>query len=277
MKLVCNLNNIAELNDLAPYADYLLVKKELCNLENIKYINEKGSKAILDYGTLIAPFEIASLTKELLAFKDSDCLFYITDLGLAKVLKETGMITRVIYDPVTMLTNSLDANEYASYGFLALALSNEITLEDTKSIIQNTKCNLFLQVFGYRLMFYSRRKLISLYATKLGKKFTQDDMLIKEATREDYFPIIENNEGTYIYRSYVLNLLNNLKELDLEFVFLNSFSVNYNDYLKVIEIYYNYINDKIDLKRAKEEINKLNLNYNDGFLYVDSVYNKEEF
>ena len=277
MRLVCNLNNLTELDDLAPYADYFLVKKELCNLENIYLINQCGKKAILDYSIMVTPFEIANLTKELLSFKDSDCLFYITDLGLAKILKDAGMIKRVIYDPITMLTNSLDINEYASYGFLSLALSNEITLDDMKNIINNTSCQLFLQVFGYRLMFHSRRMLISLYLEKLGRKLNQSDMFLKEASRDDYLPIVENSNGTYIYRGYVLNLLKYLKELDLEFAFLNNFRIKPKDYLRTVEIYYNYLNDKLDINEALEQLDKLNFAFKDGFLFVDSVYNKEEF
>ena len=277
MKLVCNLNNMNELSKLAPYADFILLKRELCTLDNLRKIKAQNLVPILDYSLMVTPFEIEKLTKEIMTFKDEDCLFYITDLGLAHILKEANLITRTIYDPITMLTNSLDVNEYASYGFKALGLSNEITIEDTKNIVLNSVCPLFIQVFGHRLMFHSRRKLTSLYAEKLNVTFEQKNMVIKEATREDYFPIEETKNGTYIYRSYAINMLEKLKELDIDFIFLNSYRIVFSTYLEVVKIYADYLEDKLNLAEALEKFRSLNVHTEDGFMYTDSVYNKEEF
>ena len=165
---------------------------------------------------MVFPLEIEEYRKKILMTKDTDCLYYITDLGLAHILKEFGLIGRTIYDPITMITNSLDAREFMEYGFKAIGLSNEITLKDTKQIIEKTGIPTFMQVFGYRLMLSTRRTLISLYQEKIQTQFQIENLKIEEATRTDAFPIVETSKGTKIYRSYIISLLNEMNILSLE-------------------------------------------------------------
>ncbi|MDE5546493.1 MAG: U32 family peptidase, partial [Anaeroplasmataceae bacterium] len=203
-------------------------------------------------------------------------LYYITDLGLAHILKEFGLIGRTIYDPITMITNSLDAREFMEYGFKAIGLSNEITLKDTKQIIEKTGINAFMQVFGYRLMLSTRRTLISLYQEKIQTKFQMEHLKIEEATRLDSYPIVETKKGTKIYRSYLISLLNEIDDFPLEYAYLESFGLDENIFREVLKLYYEVKSGK-NKEEALAALDSLNLSIEEGFSYQDSVYMKEEF
>ena len=53
--------------------------------------------------------------------------------------------------------------------------------------------------------------------------------------------------------------------------------MDFDSYLKVLKIYNSYNKKEINKEEATKKINELNLNILDGFKYVDSVYQKEEF
>ncbi|MDE5566264.1 MAG: hypothetical protein K2I77_04690, partial [Anaeroplasmataceae bacterium] len=134
----------------------------------------------------------------------------------------------------------------------------------------------FYQIFGYRLMFHSKRRLVELYGDKLGQKLKDGKYILKEENREDYYPLIQNSYGTMIYRSYLINLLSELPNLNMEFCYLNSSFISSEIYARVIQIYLDALNGK-DLSLALEDIKDLNLKLSDGFAYQDSIYQKEDF
>ena len=277
MKLVSKITNMDDLNNLSNYSDYIMLPYELINTLNVNRIIELNKTPILMFNLMVHPFEINDLKNELLNYKDLNVLYYITDLVLARILKENDLISKTIYDPVTMITNSLDAANYYDYGFNAISLSNEITIKDLCKIISKTNVKVFYQVFGHRLMLHSRRKLVSLYGEKIGVDIDKSNMRIVEATRNDSYPIVENDRGTYIYRSYLISLLKELKDINLEYAYLESFNLKTDIYIKVLDIFNKYINDEYTLNQALEHMALLNLDIKDGFSYQDSIYNKEEF
>ncbi|MDE7095020.1 MAG: U32 family peptidase, partial [Anaeroplasmataceae bacterium] len=225
---------------------------------------------------MVFPMELDAYKQKILLTKETGCLYYITDLGLAHILKELGLMDRTIFDPMTMITNSLDAKEYMNYGFKAIGLSNEITLKDTKQIIEKTGITAFLQVFGYRLMLNTRRHLVSLYAEKIDKTISNKPLVLEEATRKEKYPIIETDKGTKIYRSELISLAKELKTLPIEYAFLNSFEISKETFVRIIKDYYEILN-KEDVTSILNDLNELGLSIGEGFSYKDSVYMKEEF
>ena len=142
---------------------------------------------------------------------------------------------------------------------------------------EKTNAKILYQGFGYRLMFYSKRKLVSLYEKQVNINVIKNNLYLKESTRDDYFPIIENNNGTLIYRSYLISLLDKLNEIDfLEFLYIESTYINNDVFKKINELFYDSIKNKNNLDKNINELKSLNLNIEDGFIFKDSVYQKEE-
>ncbi len=221
------------------------------------------------------PGDLKNVEELINKYKNNDVLFYIADLGVLNILKKYDLLDKVIYNPETMITNYLDLKLYSDM-VLACGVSNEITLDDLKNMYDKTSSNIFYQGFGLRLMFYSRRKLISLYGNKNNTTYPKENVYLREITRTDYMPIIENEENTLIYRPYYISLLDKLNEIKfVKFLYIESFNIDMDLFKDINRIYFEAIkNDK--LLYVLPEFNSLKLNIEDGFIYKDSVYQKEE-
>lgn len=284
MRLITSIYTKEQLNHLKDYLDYALLEskeaslnyKDLDLMDAIGFCRNNSIGIVLSMDKIYQPKTINTAKEFLEKYKDLCNYFYVTDLGVCNLAIKLGIANKIIFDPKTMITNSLDFSIYASYGFHALGISSEIMLKDTLAIIHKCNKNSFYQVFGLRLMFYSKRHLISLYSEKNNEKYPKEDVLFKEATRNDYFPGFENQNGTVMYRSYLISLLKELGNMqDITYGFLESYTVNDDTMKKVLSIYKNAL-DGMDIKILEAEFNSLGLNIEDGFTYKDSVYQKEE-
>lgn len=283
MNLVTSIYKIEDINLLKDYLDYALINvpKYSINYKDIdvdkalKLCDENNIKVILSINRIMHPGDLNNVEKIINKYKNNDLLFYIADLGVLNILKKYDLLNKTIYNPETMITNYLDLKLYNDM-VLACGVSNEITLEDLKMMYEKTNSNIFYQGFGLRLMFYSRRKLISLYGDKNNTLYPKENVYLREITRTDYMPIIENEENTLIYRPYYISLLDKLNEIKfIKFLYIESFNIDMNLFKDINRIYYEAIkNDK--LLYVLPEFNSLKLNIEDGFIYKDSVYQKEE-
>lgn len=276
MRLVCDLPSTISIQDVAPFVDGVLLKDSTHINEDIECAIRYKVIPIYQLNEMMFPEEVEEYKKKILKTKDTACLYYVTDIGLAHMLKQFNLIARVIYDPVTMLTNHLDVACYQEYGFHALGISNEILLSDQKKIIELTKVPAFLQIFGYRLMQTSRRKLLSLYATKLGKSLPKEELTIREVMREEHYPIYEDEHGTKIYRGYLISLLEELKDLSLAYGFVSGKFIEKEVFLKVLQCFKLKKENPSNME-VMEHLQELNLPIETGFSYQDTVYQKEEF
>ena len=187
-----------------------------------------------------------------------------------------GLSNKIIYNPETMITNYLDLGLLNECHFDAYQLSSEITLNDIKYAYEKTNAPLIYYGFGHKIMFYSKRKLLSLYENKTGIKMPKEGYL-KEVTREDYMPVSENLNGTYILRSYVISLLDELDNLDyLKYLYLDSNFVEFDKYTEVLKLFNKLNKKEINKEEALLKLNELKLNIQDGFKNNDTVYLKEE-
>ena len=285
MRIVSSIYNLKQLNKFIGYIDCALLMTPKYSLlyENDFDIDKAISlcianniEPILSINKIMHPNDINEISNVLDKYKDK-ALFYISDLGVANLAIKKNIINKIIFNPETMITNYLDLDIYAEYGFNALAMSLEIPISDIKESYKRVNAKLFSQVFGHRLMFYSKRKLISLYEEKNNDTYLKNNLYLKEVTRNDYLPVIENDNGTLIYRSYLLSLLNNLDDLNfLEYAYLEPLYIDDLIYLKVLKIYNSYIKENISKEEAIKLLDGLALNIEDGFTYKDSVYQKEE-
>ena len=285
MRLVTSVYTIEEIESLMDYIDYALVAvphlsiyyKEIDVKKAVVLLKENNKNIILNINRIMHPSDIEKVINVYKEYLNTNILFYISDLGALNEAIKLGIENRIIYNPETMITNYLDFNEYSSLGVLSCGVSSEITLSDLKLIYEKNNKSIFYQVFGRRLMFYSRRHLISLYETKNNDKYPHIDAYLKESTRQDYLPINENEECTAIYRSYNINLIDKLNELSfIDFAYLETAFLDNNSKNIVAKAYFDAIKNNGDLNKLKDLLNNLGLEYQDGFFYKDSVYQKEE-
>lgn len=252
---------------------YVMVQRPF-QKEKIENLIHQGVTPILNLYQMVHPMEVEACLKEIEPYFETTCLFYITDIGLAYRMKKLGLISRVIYDPITMITNHLDAETYADYGFLAVGISNEIPLQDVVTI--SNKVKTFYQVFGTRLMFHSARNLITLYGHKINQSLENGNYILKEATRKERYLTIQKEDGTYMYRNYYLCLLKEILELNVEYAYISSLGLTEEVYEQVVSLFMEVLQTK-DVELGLKKLSVLNLHTEDGFLYQDTIYQREDF
>ena len=284
--LVSSLNKITNLNMLLKYSDAVMagcddtsiLNEQNYTIDDLLFIQNEVHKAnkcfILKLNCMLHEDKIMDFKNFISNFNDVD-YYYVSDLGAAEILSSLGLKDKIIYDPVTMICNSLDAKIYKNCANI-LGLSHEITLEDANIISEAIDNNAFYKVFGYHLMCFSKRKLISLYLeenklTKLG-----DIYYLNEEKREDYYPIIERNYGTLILRSHVINLMKEIQSIKPKYLFVETTLIDSDKLEVVLDLYSKLINHEISIEDALNKYNELELLTSDGFTYTDSVYLKEE-
>lgn len=283
MKITCSIYTLKQLNKFAKYIDcavlntkkYSLVYEDLDLDKAILFCENNNILPIIAVNKLLHPSDLVSVNEVFEKYISKNILFLVTDLGAIQIAKRLNIINRIIYDPQTMITNKLDLEEYSKIGCDSLSMSLEIPLTDVNNSINDN--SIFYQIFGHRIMFYSNRKLVSLYEEKANIKVSNNHLYLKEATRDDYLPIIENENGTMIYRPYCISLL---KEKDIiskfKYGYMESLYLDDDIFLKVLIEYKNAIS-KNNIDESIANINNLGLNIEEGFTYKDSIYQKELF
>ncbi len=232
-------------------------------LEEIQKLADR-KKVFLKMDRLFTEKELQQMQEELLPYLKLDVFYYISDLALAVLLKKHHLIDRTIYDPQTMITNSLDAVAYEEYGFHGISISNEILLKDAVKIAQTLSCKSFYQVFGYRKMMVSKRPLLSFYQEKYQLSFAKKGYL-QEETRKNFYPVEEQKE-TYLYNSDLLSFHKELYQLPMDYVFIERYRLDRKFYSEVLHLF----------QQAKTSpITEVSYPYANPFAEQDTVYQKE--
>ena len=289
MELISCLYDLNSYNKIKPYCDGIVVYSsdfssffmnglKLDEIKELIKINQNEKKIFINVEFMLENEEIDNITNFIKEFKDENVYFIYSDLGIFQIMREFGIENRGIYNPNTLITNNFDMNFYTNLNALGTMLSLEITVEDQKNMLDVSTGKVMMQVFGYHLMFHSKRHLIDLYSEFLGQNFDLDNYnsYLIEQTRKDKYHVYQSNRGTSLFRPYVISYLENLNDLNkLDYALLDNIFIDQNTYIKVLETYHGYLNNKIDLDSALNILNSLELEYNDGFKYQDTVYQKE--
>lgn len=132
--------------------------------------------------------------------------FYFNDFAVFNHLKEVNYVGEIIYSPETILTNAMDI-EVLLEQVDRVVLSKELTLEEITQLMTLFPNKIEAFGLGYGLMSFSKRPLVRNYLDEIGVKkdiLNQTDLVIKEAKRDQFFPILEENQGTSIFLDTVL-------------------------------------------------------------------------
>ncbi len=287
MKLIATLNNIDSLDEILKLTDGLVVySSDFSSFSNFCFSTSEikkvislscGKDVIIDISFMLENEEIDKVTNFILQFKDDNVKFMFCDLGIFQILKELELEDRAIYNPNTLITNSYDLGFYLNENMM-VKISEEITLKDQIKMINLYKNKTIKTIFGYHLMFHSKRYLISLYKEFLNKDFTIDNenSYLIEQTRKDKYHIVESKRGTSLYRPYILDNTLEFNDLkNLAYGIIDSQFISNDTYLKVLNIYHLLSKEEISCDFANQLISNLDLNILDGFKYEDTIYQRE--
>ena len=157
--------------------------------------------------SLIAESDKASLYHyfELLTSIKPDGI-YFADLGVIPVAETFGLNDRLVYDPVTMITNCVDAAFYIKQN-IGVVLNRELTYEEYETILNRFPGKCDMQIFGHLRMSLSKRRFLSNYFKEIGNDINltdRSDISLVEESRNYHLPVRETRYGTEIYSDNVL-------------------------------------------------------------------------
>lgn len=199
-----------------------------------------------------------------------DGLFFY-DLAVLKIVKDNNYNIPLVLNQNFLGTNASIYNFYKNEGVEKAVLSSEITLDEIKEIISDSKMKFILPVFGYPLMAISRRSFIKNYLDFVN----EDDICSKHylIEKDKKYPIVENDAGTIILNDKINNLLPVLEELpnDLE-ILCDETEISHDLFLKVLDEYISWMENgyKDAIKYANNISNIVPTSL--GFLYTKTIY-----
>jgi putative protease len=221
------------------------------NLDQLKIVlNEvknNKKKGYVFINKMIHEYDIEPLRKWLIELGQlSIDGLVINDFSVYVLAKEVGLEHLVIYQPGTMNTNEFDVT-YLENKMKGMTLSKEITFDEITHMIEgHLNIEFSIVGHGYIDMFYSKRKLISLYLEhKHLEGFhvsNNHHFTIEEKTRPGiYFPILEDEMGTHIYRDKKLESFEEIRLIKdrISDFFIERLFLDDQEYYAAIQAYHN--------------------------------------
>ena len=185
--------------------------------------HEKNKKIYLTCNTLPRNNEIERIPEFLKQAADAGVdAFIIADLGVFDIAKRVAPNVDVHISTQTGVVNYETARSLYSMGASRVVLARELSLEEIATIRAKTNPNLEIETFvhGAMCMSYSGRCLISQYMT--GRDANRGDCaqpcrwkysLVEEKRKGEYFPVVEQENGTYFFNSKDLCMIEHIPEL----------------------------------------------------------------
>ena len=224
---------------------------------------------------IIMEDELDSLDKTIAYLCDLNVDYYMyTDAAILDVFTKKGLLNKLIYSSSKMVASFNEASYYNDLGICVIP-STEISLEEIKKIASLD--NVCLTCYGYLDIFYSKRKLISLFNSYQGSSPLRKPAKykIKEETRDEENIIFENENGTFVFSDFIYLVYRELTNLHPKFLKINSFNIKKTDLFKIIDIYKDAIENGPSIANY-DELLDINGKVGSGFLYLKANILNEE-
>lgn len=189
--------------------------------EAADYAHERNVKVYATVNIFAHDADLEGLKKYLLLLSNMEVdALIIADPGILQTARETVPDLPIHLSTQANVTNAASARFWAARGVRRLNLARELGLQEIQTIRAATDAELELFVHGALCISYSGRCLLSSYFT--GRDANRGDCahpcrysyrLVEEKRPGQYFPVEEDERGTYIFNSQDLCLLNRLPEL----------------------------------------------------------------
>lgn len=191
--------------------------------EAVDFVHASGKKLYLTCNTLPRNNEIPELPAFLKYAQDVGVdAFIIADMGVLQLAKKYAPNVDIHVSTQAGIVNYAAANAYYELGATRVVTARELSLDEIKTIRDNCPPELEIEAFvhGAMCMSFSGRCILSDYLT--GRDANRGDCaqpcrwkysLVEEKRPGEYFPINEEKDGTYIFNSRDLCMIEHIPEL----------------------------------------------------------------
>lgn len=227
--------------------------------------------------------------------------FIVADLGVLEIIKQNAPNAELHISTQMGIMNYATANALYQLGARRVVLARELTLTEIAEIRQNVPHDLELEAFvhGAMCVSFSGRCLLSSYMTgrdsnrgKCAQPCRWNYTLMEEKRPGEYFPVYEDEGGTFIMNSKDLCMIEYIPELVKAGI--NSFKIEgrvkteiyvatiTNAYRKAVDTYFNNPNEFILSDEIKDEVSKVSHRiYSTGFFFgremAEQIYDSSSY
>ena len=189
----------------------------------VAYAHSKGVKVHVTVNTMPRNEEAAQLPAYLEQLQDAgvDALI-LADLGAFMLAGKYAPKCQRHISTQQSIANYECAQSWFDLGAQRVVLARELSLEEIRTIRQKTSPELEIETFGHGAMCvsYSGRCLLSNYMTgrdsnrgACAQPCRYQYALMEEKRPGEYFPVFEDEKGTYILNSRDMCMIDHLREL----------------------------------------------------------------
>lgn len=191
--------------------------------EAVRYAHSHGVKVHVTVNTMPRSGELDALPAHLALLNDCgvDALI-IADLGVFRMAEKYAPNCERHVSTQVSVANYACAAAWYDLGAKRVVLARELSLEEIRSIRRNTPPELELEVFAHGAMCvsYSGRCLLSNYMTgrdsnrgACAQPCRYQYALMEEKRPGEYFPVFEDEKGTYIMNSRDMCMIDHIDDL----------------------------------------------------------------
>lgn len=191
--------------------------------EGVDYCHKHGRKAYLTMNIYAHNEDIDDLRKFAYEIKHIDIdAFIVSDPAVMEIVKSTINNPELHLSTQANVTSYESANFWYKQGVKRLILARELTLDEITAIHENIPDDMELEAFvhGAMCISYSGRCLLSNFMTdrdsnkgECSQPCRWNYRLVEELRPGEYFPIEEDERGTYILNSKDLCMIRHIPEL----------------------------------------------------------------
>ena len=191
--------------------------------EGIEYAHERGARCYLTINIFPHNEDVLPIQKYLLKIRNVGIdAFLISDPGMFDILKEVMADAEVHLSTQANMTNFRTAQFWVKMGVKRLVLARELTLEEITGIREHLPDDVELESFvhGAMCISYSGRCLLSNFMVERDSNRGMcahpcrwKYALVEEKRPGEYYPVEEDERGTYIMNSADLCMIEHINKL----------------------------------------------------------------
>lgn len=191
--------------------------------EGLKFAHDRGKKVYTTLNIIPHNEDIESLPSYVKELDEVGIdAVIVSDPGVLNIVKENAPNMEIHLSTQANTTNFASANFWHSQGVKRVIVARELSLEEIKEIIAKKSDDLEVESFvhGAMCISYSGRCLLSNYMTnrdanrgECAQSCRWKYHLMEEQRPGEYFPVYEDDRGTFIFNSKDLCMIEHLPNL----------------------------------------------------------------
>lgn len=191
--------------------------------EGIAFAHERGKRCYLTMNIFAHNEDIGPLTDYLEQIKKLDIdAFIVSDPGIVDLIQEIIPNAEIHLSTQANMTNYRTANFWYKMGVKRLVLARELTFPEIREIRKNIPSDMEIEAFvhGAMCISYSGRCLLSNFMIErdanrgaCAHPCRWKYSLVEEKRPGEYYPVEEDERGTYILNSRDLCMIEHIPEL----------------------------------------------------------------